>query len=132
MENITLGSILTWLGGSIVWLVGGWTATLTALSIFMIIEIILRFFAFVSTRKKFSANDMFKGFGKKAGIMFVIVLANQLDIVAGGTPVFKTLAILYYIGVEGLSCKEHLERLGLFFPKAMTDKIQGMKNEKVE
>jgi len=59
MENITIGTVLTWLGSSIVWLVGGWTATLTALSIFMIVEIVLRFIAFTSTRKKFSANDMF-------------------------------------------------------------------------
>ncbi|WP_217581063.1 phage holin family protein [Lysinibacillus sp. GbtcB16] len=130
MENITIGGILSFLGGSIVWLVGGWTATLTALSIFMVVEIILRLITFISGRKKLTANNMAKHFGRKAGVMLVIILANQLDIVAGGVPVFKTIAILYYIGVEGLKCKEHLEEIGLYFPKAMMDKIQAMNDER--
>ena len=129
MENATIGGIVSVLGGGLVWLLGGWHVTLTALSIFMTVEVVLRIIAVIANKKRFTSNDMFKNFGKKVGIIVVIILANQLDMIAGGTPIFRGLAVLYYIGVEGLSIKEHLSSIGLFFPKAIEEKIDSMQKE---
>ena len=49
----------------------------------------------------------YKGFIRKAGIMIVVIIANLLDLlVTGGMPVFRSMAVYFYIGLEGLSIRE--------------------------
>lgn len=64
--------------------------------------------------------------------MLVIILANLLDILtASGVPVFRTLAIFFYIGMEGLSITENLTRIGVPLPRAMTKYIEQLSEEEI-
>lgn len=83
--------------------------------------------------RKLSSNIAFEGFLKKATIMIVIIIANLLDILtSAGVPVFRTMAVFFYIGMEGLSILENFERIGVPLPKAMTKYINELSKEQIK
>ncbi len=121
--------ILAICGTSITFLFGAWHISLTILIVFMVIDILTGLIKSASERK-LSSNLAFKGFLKKATIMLVIIIANLLDILTvAGAPVFRTMAIFFYIGMEGLSITENLTRIGVPLPKAMTEYISELSKE---
>lgn len=125
MENVTLLGISAILGSGITFLFGGWTVSLTVLSIFMVIEIISWIIKNKINKEAVTSTIAFKQFYRKITIMLVVILANAMDMLVGdGTPVFKSIAVMYYTGVEGLAIKEHMKATGLSLPKQLTDKIE--------
>ena len=104
--------------------------SLTVLSIFMSIEIITCIIKRIISQEEVTSTVAFKHFYKKITIMLVIILSNALDMLVGvGTPVFKSITVMYYTGVEGLAIKEHIKATGLSIPKAMSDKIEDFQKE---
>lgn len=82
--------------------------------------------------RKVSSKIAFKGFLKKATIMLVIIVANLLDLLTvGGVPVFRTMAIFFYIGMEGISITENLTKIGIPLPRAMTKYIEQLSKEEI-
>ena len=80
--------------------------SLTVLSIFMAIEIITCIIKRIISQEEVTSTVAFKHFYKKITIMLVIILSNALDMLVGvGTPVFKSITVMYYTGVEGLAIK---------------------------
>lgn len=133
MENFTILSLFSVIGMSIAFLFGGWNVYLTVLSIFMTIEIITRIIKILINREPFTSDALFKHFYRKVTIMLVIILANGLDLlVSNGTPIFRSLAIFYYIGVEGVAIKEHIKATDLTMPDAMLERIEKLKNDNKE
>lgn len=107
------------LGTWFLFLIGGWQLLLTILAVFMLIDISTGIINALIKRKLTSAIG-YKGFLKKATIMLVIILANWLDMLTiSEVPVFKTIAIYFYIGMEGLSILENLDQIGVPIPKAI-------------
>lgn len=128
MEKLLL-YVLTLCGTSLTFLIGAWHISLTILLIFMVTDIVTGLIKSAKERK-LSSNLAFEGFLKKATIMIVIIIANLLDILTiVGAPVFRTMAIFFYIGMEGLSITENLTRIGVPLPKAMTDYISELSKE---
>ncbi len=127
MEKIlfTLSVISSWF----MYLIGGWQLLLTILVVFMFIDIatgIIR----ALIKKKLNSKIGYIGFLKKATIMLVIILANWLDILTtSDMPVFKTLAIYFYIGMEGLSILENLNQIGVPIPKPITKYLNQISKE---
>lgn len=82
--------------------------------------------------RKLSSNLAFEGFLKKATIMIVIIIANLLDLLtSAGVPVFRTMAVFFYIGMEGLSIFENIKRIGVPLPKAMTQYVNELSKEQI-
>jgi len=80
--------------------------------------------------RKVSSKIAYRGFLKKATIMLVIIVANLLDLLTvGGVPVFRTMAIFFYIGMEGISITENLTKIGVPLPRAMTKYIEQLSKE---
>jgi len=80
--------------------------------------------------RKVSSKIAYRGFLKKATIMLVIIIANLLDLLTvGGVPVFRTMAIFFYIGMEGISITENLTKIGVPLPRAMTKYIEQLSKE---
>jgi len=120
---------LSVVGTWFMYLIGGWQLLLTILVVFMFIDIATGIIKAL-IQKKLNSKIGYKGFLKKATIMLVIILANWLDILTtSDVPVFKTLAIYFYIGMEGLSILENLNHIGVPIPKAISKYINQIAKE---
>lgn len=81
-------------------------------------------------KRKLNSKIGYKGFLKKAAIMLVVILANWLDMLTiSEVPVFKTIAIYFYIGMEGLSILENLNQIGVPIPRAISKYLDQLAKE---
>lgn len=122
IEKILLSFILggTWL----TFLIGSWHISLTNLLVFMAIDIVTGVIH-STIERKVAFKIAYRRFLKKGTIMLVIIVANLLDLLTvGGVPVFRTMAIFYYIGMEGISITENLTKIGVPLHRAMTKYIE--------
>ncbi len=103
-------------GTTLTALLGGWDISLKLLITVMILDFISGILA--STKNKvIDSNVMFWGGIRKGGILTVILLAVLLDDFTGSqSPIFRTMAIFYFIGMEGISLIENYGKLGLPLP----------------
>ncbi|WP_019416114.1 holin family protein [Paenisporosarcina sp. TG20] len=127
MEKILF--VLSITGSWFLFLIGGWQMLLTVLIVFMVIDIITGLIK-AAIEKKLSSKQGYKGFLKKAAMMLVIILANWIDMLTvSDIPVFKTTAIYFYIGMEGLSILENLHSIGVPIPKIISKFIDKISND---
>lgn len=100
---------------------GGWDEALTFLITFMTVDLVTGFLAAMKA-KKVDSDVMFWGGIRKGIILIAIGIAVKLDIIVGNeSPLFRTMAIYYYAGREGLSALENMGLLGVPLPKWMKD-----------
>lgn len=83
--------------------------------------------AFVT--KEVNSKMGYKGFIRKAGIMLVIIIANLLDVLTGSEFLFRSMAVLFYIGLESLSIIENLGKIGVPLPEQITKFLKQLSNE---
>jgi toxin secretion/phage lysis holin len=130
MEKIIF--IISIIGTWFMFLIGGWQLLLTILIVFMVIDIVTGIIKAL-IKRKLDSKIGYKGFLKKATIMIVIIFANWLDMLTTtNVPVFKTLAIYFYIGMEGLSILENLNHIGVPIPKAISKYINQLAKEEIQ
>jgi toxin secretion/phage lysis holin len=95
---------------------GGWDVALQVLVAFMIIDYITGVLGAVKT-KSVDSEIMFWGGIRKGVILAVIAMAVMLDSLIGNQePIFRMLALYFYIAREGLSITENLGILGVPLP----------------
>lgn len=127
---MTLKAILA-LGGTFVsFLIGAWHISLGILCVFMVIDYITGM-AKGAMAGELNSMRGFRGILKKGIIMLVIILANMLDLLVGGAlPVFRSMAVYFYIGNEGVSILENLGKLGVPIPDAIRQYIDSLSEGK--
>lgn len=79
-------------------------------------------------REGLSAEKGWKGLMKKVGILIAILVANQMDKVAG-TETFKIAIITFFIANEGISITENLTLMGVPLPSIMVKTLKAWKQE---
>lgn len=115
-------------GAGVTFLFGAWHESLTILLVFMAIDLITGFIKGAVTGGLRSSIG-FNGMLRKATIMIVIIVANLLDVLIGSeVPVFRTMAVFFYIGNEGLSILENLGQIGVPVPNGIAKYIQQLKD----
>lgn len=118
-----MGKILlstTFVSSWFLYIVGGWEMLMTVLIVFMCIDIFTGLIK-AAIKRQVNSKIGYKGFLKKATIMLVIILANWLDaLTTTDVPAFKTIALYFYIGMEGLSIIENLHQIGVPIPKVIS------------
>ena len=83
-------------------------------------------------QKKLNSKVSYRGFLKKTSIMLVIIIANLLDeLTSSGVPVFRTMAVFFYIGMEGLSIVENLGHIGVPLPKGIIKRLEQLSKEEI-
>lgn len=113
--------VATWLGG--------WDKPLQFLIFLMGADYVTGLLGAIKT-KSVDSEVMFWGGIRKITVLFVIGLAVLIDGWVGeGSPVFRTLAIYFYAGREGLSVVENLGTIGVPLPTKIKDFLQQL-NEK--
>lgn len=108
---------------------GGMDTLMSILLIFIVIDFISGFIK-AWAKKEFNSSVFYVGGVKKIGILLIVVVATQLDLlVLGGTVILRTAAISYYIANEGFSIIENWGQLGLPLPKALKNALFKLKGD---
>lgn len=132
MKNIKVEviTIIGAIGGMISYLFGGFTRALIALFIMMAIDVILGFtnaLFFHKSKKtengRASSSQGIKGITKKIGILMIVMMAQQLDIIMQ-TSFIRDGVIIAYAAMEGLSIVENVAFMGVPVPKVVRDALE--------
>lgn len=115
---------------SVAFLLGGIDKLITALVIFMITDFILGL-AVGTKGGKINSKRGFKGLLKKGAMLTLVIVAYQLDIVAGSGDAhfLRNAMIMFLIAVEGISITENVGHLGVPIPKFLSDRLEQLKND---
>lgn len=104
------------IAGTIGALLGGWDKPLIVLLVLMAADYVFGVLGAIKL-KKVNSDVMYWGGVRKITVLFVVGLAALIDDwVQPGAPIFRTAAIFFYAGREGLSVVENLGTLGVPLP----------------
>ncbi|WP_352420721.1 phage holin family protein [Proteiniborus sp.] len=126
-KNFDVGFIVSILGSIVTYLLGGIDSLLQVLLIFMVVDYITGL-AKGYVKKELNSTIGFRGLLKKALILFVLIVAVQLDKVAETEQAFRTVVAWFYIGIEGISLLENSAEIGLPVPKKLLDALKIFKD----
>lgn len=106
---------------------GGWDAALQILIYAMIFDYATGVLAGIK-QKKLDSDIMLWGGVRKVVVLGVIALCVLLDSFLGNdSPIFRTLALYFYIGREGLSIIENLGKLDVLVPESVKSRLEQLK-----
>ncbi|BBH19843.1 hypothetical protein Back11_11880 [Paenibacillus baekrokdamisoli] len=115
------GGIVASLGVIITDWLGGWDQALRVVLVLMLADYLTGVLGAIKN-KKVNSDIMFWGGIRKITVLFVIGLASMLDEwIQPGAPIFRTAAIYFYGGREGLSVVENLGSIGVPLPKMIRE-----------
>ena len=134
IKNIVL-VVLSAVGGFIAEYLGGVDRMLIALLIFMTVDYItgltVAFFFHKSTKTAnggASSKEGFKGILRKMCILMFVGLAHELDYIMG-IDYTRALAILFFLGNEGLSILENMGLMGVPYPEFIKKALEVIKDK---
>jgi toxin secretion/phage lysis holin len=110
--------------------IGGWGPSMTALVILMVADFVS---GWVRAFEQHDLSSQHAGWGTAKKVIMigvVIVVAYQLDKVAGSGAALRDLAILFYCASEGLSIVENAVACGLPVPEALKSALAQLNEKK--
>lgn len=120
MKTFSIHSLVAGSGTVISGLLGGYDMALYTLVIFMVMDYLTGILVGIRS-KKLSSDVMFWGGVRKGVILCVVAISVLLDgLIGNEAPIFRTLAIYYYVSREGLSITENVALLGVPLPSFLT------------
>jgi len=129
MREFSFNAFFAVMGTTATACLGGFDASLKVLIAFMVLDYVTGFLGAVRGHKV-NSEIMYWGGIRKGIILAILVIAVLLDEMVGNRePIFRTLAIYFYISREGISVTENLGVLGVTLPPAIT-KVLSQLNEK--
>ena len=133
-KNVILFS-LSMLGSFVVEFLGGVDTVLIALLFFMAVDYITGMavaFIFHKSKKTqgggASSKEGFKGIVKKICMLLLVGLAHELDIIME-VDYTRAMAILFFIGNEGLSVLENMGLMGVKYPAFLLKALEALRDE---
>lgn len=128
--------LLAGVAGAIAGLFGEWNTMLTILVVMMAADYISGWIvAWCGKSPKTESGGLsskvgFIGLAKKGFIMLLVLVATMLDrAIGGGTSIFQSSLVLYYIANEGLSVLENAALLGVRFPDKLRKALETMREQ---
>jgi toxin secretion/phage lysis holin len=77
-----------------------------------------------------SSKTGFRGIVKKVAILALVIVAHQIDLVAGQGLLVRTMVTWFFLGNEGLSILENSAKMGVPIPSVLKDKLAQLTEEK--
>lgn len=129
--ELCIMAIVSVVGTAFAYLIGGIDNLMAALLIFIAIDYFTGVIAAWITHSV-DSNKGFEGAIRKIVILSVVVMAHWLDIAVNTPDTFKTMIIFAYIGNEGISICENLDRMGCgkCIPDFLRAKLIQLREEK--
>ena len=124
-------AVFSAVGAAFSFLVGGVDNLVSALLIFVFLDYVTGLLAAWKTAT-LNSKKGFDGIKRKMAVLAVVVLANWIDVGVFGTSACRSMVIFAYLGNEGLSIVENLDRLGYgeYIPRFIREKLLRLREEK--
>jgi len=122
--------VITALGGTLGYFLGGNDGFLYALVVFVVLDYITGVMAAV-IEKNVSSEIGYKGIFKKVVIFVLVGVGNVVDQqIIGSGQAIRTAVIFFYLSNEGISILENSARIGLPIPERLKDVLEQLKEGK--
>lgn len=135
MMKTTFIAVVGAVGSAIATFFGGWTASLTTLLIFMLIDYITGLICagvFHKSQKSESgaleSKASFKGLCRKGVVMLIVLMGHRIDLALGATYVRDAVCIAF-IANETISIIENAGLMGIPIPEIITKSIEILKKK---
>ena len=128
LRIMAIGSAI---GARFSFLVGGVDKLITALLIFVIIDYVTGMVAAWKTATLDSKKG-FEGIKRKVVMLVIVIMAHWIDVSIFGVSTCRSMVIFAYLGNEGLSIIENLDRMGYgeYIPAFIREKLVQLRKEK--
>ncbi len=128
-KEAAVGGLAATIGTTLAASLGGWDIALRLLIFCMVADYVTGLLGAIKQRKV-DSEVMFWGGVRKGVVIGVIALAVMLDdFMSNGDPVFRTIALYFYIGREGLSIIENLGTIDVLVPGRIKERLQQLNKE---
>lgn len=108
--------------------VGGYDTLLITFLVIMFLDMATGILHALS-EGEYRSNRFRQGLYTKAGYIIAIILVVQLDNITNNSGVFRSIMIMFLVTNEMISIIENLGRMGVPFPKKITEAIQVLKDQ---
>jgi len=115
-------------GGLASYLLGGWDALLQTLVLFIALDYVFAVIV-AGTHGKLSSKISFKGIAKKVGILVLVAVSHQIDVVMSSDHIVRDTVIFFYLANELLSLLETTSKTDLPIPDALKKTVDILKNK---
>ena len=114
---------------SLAYIFGGMDTMLSILIVFMTIDFISGFIK-AWVLKEFDSSKFYIGGVKKIGILLIVAVAAQLDLlIAIDGAALRTVTVSYYIANEGFSILENWGEMGLPLPEPIKNALAKLRKD---
>ena len=129
--ELRIMALFSAIGAAFSFLVGGVDKLITALLIFVALDYLTGLIAAWKTATLDSKKG-FEGIKRKIVMLLIVILAHWIDVSIFGVSTCRSMVIFAYLGNEGLSIVENLDRMGYseYIPAFIRDKLVQLRNEK--
>lgn len=129
--ELRIMAVFSAVGAVFSFLIGGVDKLVTALLIFIVLDYVTGLIAAWNTATLQSRRG-FEGIKRKLAMLIIVIIANWVDVALFGTGTCRSMLIFAYLGNEGLSIIENLDRMGYgnYIPVFMRDKLTQLREEK--
>jgi toxin secretion/phage lysis holin len=129
--ELRIMAVFSALGAAFSFLVGGVDKLVTALLIFIAIDYVTGLIAAWNTAT-LNSKKGFDGIKRKLAILLVVIIAHWIDVSMFGASTCRSMVIFAYLGNEGLSIIENLDRMGYgeYVPVFLREKLMQLREEK--
>lgn len=129
--ELRIMALFSAIGAAFSFLVGGVDKLITALLVFVVLDYVTGLAAAWKT-ETLDSKKGFEGIKRKIVMLLIVILAHWIDVSIFGVSTFRSMVIFAYLGNEGLSIVENLDRMGYreYIPAFIRDKLVQLRNEK--
>lgn len=129
--ELRIMAVFSAVGAAFSFLVGGVDKLLTALLIFVVLDYVTGLIAAWKTASLDSKKG-FEGIKRKVVMFLIVIMAHWIDAGVFGVSTCRSMVIFAYLGNEGLSIIENLDRMGYgeFIPVVIREKLVQLREEK--
>lgn len=115
-------------GGFVIGLLGGWDKLLAALILLIITDFITGILKAIYN-KELNSKMSYKGIVKKVYMLFIVLLANTIQISISPEVPVREIVITFFICNEGISVLENAALTGIPIPNKIKDLLLQLRGE---
>lgn len=129
--ELRIMALFSAIGAAFSFLVGGVDKLITALLVFVVIDYVTGLIAAWKTAT-LNSKKGFEGIKRKVVMLLIVIMAHWIDVSIFGVSTCRSMVIFAYLGNEGLSIIENLDRMGYseYIPTIIREKLAQLRQEK--
>ena len=129
--ELRIMALFSAVGAAFSFLVGGVDKLISALLVFVALDYVTGLVAAWKTATLDSRKG-FEGVKRKIVMLLIVIMAHWIDACLFGISTCRSMVIFAYMGNEGLSILENLDRIGYseYIPSLVREKLAQLRTEK--